>query len=149
MKEQKSQKKVKAHVSIERPWKREEGKEQGRRVEHTGLEVAEKWRAAEIIWAPVGNESVLQGLREEMLCRIEPPMNVPKEEGVVGEKNRVKKEEHEEGGYREGGMFCQRAQSHRSSVERPAGDLGVCRQDGFFNRRVSSTLSMPSSHGRG
>ena len=88
---------MKAYVQIEGPRKRHGREDQRWEVEDTGLKVAEEWRAAEIIWAPVGNETVLQKLSEEVLCRIKPPMNVPKKEGVAGEKNRVKKEESQKG----------------------------------------------------
>lgn len=74
---------MKADVQIERPWKRQGGKDQGRRVEDTGLKVAEEWRAAKIIWAPVGDGTVLQDLRQKMLCRIKPSVNVPKKESLI------------------------------------------------------------------
>ena len=74
---------MKADVKIERPWKRQGGEDQGRRVENTGLKVAEEWRATKIIRAPVGDGTVLQKLSEKVLCRIEPPVNVPKKESPV------------------------------------------------------------------
>jgi len=103
---------MKADVQIEGPRKGQEGEDQARRVEDTGLKVAEERSAAKIIRAPVRDESALQELGEEMLCRIKPPMNVPKKEGVVGEKNRVKEEEHQEGRYSEAGLIYQVVQSH-------------------------------------
>ena len=74
---------MKADLQIERPWKRQGGEDQGRRVEDSGLKVAEEWRAAKIIRAPVGDGTVLQDLREKMLRRIEPSVNVPKKESLV------------------------------------------------------------------
>jgi hypothetical protein len=74
---------MKADVKVKGPWKRQGGEDQGRRVEDTGLKVAEEWRATKIIWAPVGNETVLQKLSDKVLCRIEPPVNVPKKESPV------------------------------------------------------------------
>ena len=88
---------MKADVKSEGPGRGQEGEDQARRVEDTGLKVTEECRAAKIIRAPVRDESVLQELGEEVFCRIKPPMNVPKKEGVVGEKDRVKKEKHQEG----------------------------------------------------
>jgi len=103
---------MKADVKIEGPGKGQEGEDQARRVEHTGLKVAEERSAAKITRAPVRDESVLQELGEEVFCRIKPPMNVPKKKSVVGEKNRVKKEEHQEGRYSEAGLIYQVVQSH-------------------------------------
>ncbi|MCU0597168.1 MAG: hypothetical protein MUC98_17135 [Desulfobacterota bacterium] len=103
---------MKADVKIEGPGKGQEGEDQARRVEDTGLKVTKERSAAKIIRAPVRDESVLQELGEEVLSRIKPPMNVPKKEGVVGEKNRVKEEEHQEGRYSEAGMIYQIVQSH-------------------------------------
>ena len=103
---------MKANIQIEGPRKGQEGEDQARRVENTGLEVAEERGAAKIIRAPVRDGSVLQELGEEVLCRVKPPMNVTKKESVVGEKNRVKKKEHQESRYSEAAMIYQVVQSH-------------------------------------
>lgn len=87
---------MEAHIHIEGQWKRNGCEDQRGRVEDTGLKVAEEWRAAEIVWAPERNVTVLQKLSEEMFCRKKPTVNIPKKEGVVREKNTVKKEEHQE-----------------------------------------------------
>ena len=88
---------MKADVQVEGPGEGQEGEDQARRVEDTGLKVTEEWRATKIIRAPVRDESVLEELGKEVFCRIKPSMNVPKEERPVGDKNRVKKEEHQQG----------------------------------------------------
>jgi len=50
---------MKTDVKIEGPRKGKEGEDQARRVEDTGLKVAEEGSAAKIVWAPVRDESVL------------------------------------------------------------------------------------------
>lgn len=110
--EQKPQIEMQADVQIEGPGKGQEGEDQARRIEDAGLKVAEERSAAEVIRAPVGDNSVLQGLGEEVLSRIKPPVHIPKEERVAGEKNRVEKEKHQEGRYSEADMIDQAVRSH-------------------------------------
>lgn len=98
---------MQADVQIEGPRKGQEGEDQARRVEDSGLKVAEEWSAAKVIRAPVGNNPLLQGSGEEVLSRIKPSMNIPKKERVVGEKHRMKKEKHQKGRYSEAGMIDQ------------------------------------------
>jgi hypothetical protein len=96
---------MKANVPIKRPGKGQEGEGQGRRVEDAGLKVTKERSAAEIIGAPVRDNSILQELAKKIFCRIKPPVNVPEEERAVGEKKWVKKKEHQRGRYSKRGVL--------------------------------------------
>jgi hypothetical protein len=103
---------MKADVQIEGPRKRQHGEDQGKRVEDTGLKIAQEGRTTKIVRTPVGNVTVPKKLSEEVLRRIRPPVNVPKKESLVSEEHRIEKEEHQADRYPEREPIFESAQFH-------------------------------------